>query len=168
MGFDGDGTKLIPGPCEIIINGVQLGHTEENVTLEWGDSIKRHHSHEAGEVPVKYTQLPRPVTMRVQALEITKEVSTLAFPEASVTTTGLVSVNQDNLTELAAVEVTIHPTIEGANATKDIVLKQMVGVGPPINTGWGAEDKLKLDLVYERQWKDTGLSYTVGGDIDPA
>jgi hypothetical protein len=170
MAFSGDKTKVLPGPNEVTINGVQLGHTEENVeVIEFGDSVKRHHSHEASDVPIRHTQLPRPITIRIRSLEITNSVLAEAFPEAdSITTSGVVSVHQDNFTELTPIEVTIHPTVAGASTKNDHTYKDMVVVGPPINTAWGSEDKLKIDLTLERQWRDSGLTHQIGGFEDPA
>lgn len=173
MAFDGDSTKLTTGPHDITVNGVQIGHTQENIQLlTLGEADTRHQSHEAGEVPVKVTRGPRTVRLEMRSVQIQKNLLEEVFPEAeSITTDGLVTVGaasgaQDSLTVPAPVEITLHPS-DVAGAANDIVLNNMVNVGTAIDGPLGRPDKLMLNLFYERTWSDSSAAYTIGGFANP-
>jgi len=163
MAFVGDRSQIVPGPCDVTINSVQIGHSEENVEVVFGDAINRITSHEAGTVPVYHSKSPTPINIKIRALEIKQEVENLAFPEAdTVSSTGLVTVTQDSFTELAGVTVRVHPQSMGTATTRDIVGYNMVPVGAPINQTLGREEKLMLNLDFERQWADSGTGWNLG------
>lgn len=174
MTFAGDSTKQITGPHDIIINGVQLGHTEEDIQLlQFGAAETRHLSHEAGEVPTKITRGPRTIRLEARSVQVQANVLFEVFAEAaSVTSAGLVTVGaasgaQDSYTALTGVTITLHPTDAG-DATNDIVLNNMVSVGGPIDQAVGRQNKIMINMFYERTWSDSSVAYTIGGKTNPA
>lgn len=174
MSFEGDSTKILTGPYDITINAIKLGHTKENIQLlTFGEADTRHQSHEAGGVPVKFTRGPRTVRMEARSVQIQADVLGQVFEEAeSITTDGLVTVGaasgaQDSLTVPAAVTITLHPS-DVVGAANDIVLSNMVNVGPALDGPLGRPDELMLNLFYERKWSDSSAAYTIGGFANPA
>lgn len=168
MSFDGDAAKIITGPFDITINSTQLGHTEENVEeLTHGDANTMHVSHESGEVPVKETRGPVPITLRAKAIEITKEVADELFPEAaSVSVAGLVTVADKSITVLVPVVVRLHPS-DTVGTANDHVYYNMVPYGPVIEGPLGRENKYMLNCSFRRNWADTDVAYTLGGFTNP-
>ncbi len=163
MTFVGDSSVIVPGPCSVTINSVQIGHTEENVEIIMEESTNPVFSHESRDVPLAVSKSPTPIRIKIRALEIKQETLNLAFPEAStVVTAGLTTVTQDVYTELSGVTVVVHPESEGAATARDFTLNNAVAVGAPINQTWGRDDKLMLNLEFQRMLVDSGTAWTLG------
>lgn len=169
MAFLGTSTPIISGPYDVTINGIQVGHTEENIQLlQWGSAETKHLSHEGGDVPVKFTRGPRTIRLEVRSLQITANLLGEVFAEAdSVSASGVVTVTQDSLTVLSPVAITLHPS-DVTGTANDIVLSAMVNVDAPIDQPLGRPDKVMVNLFFERQWVDSGTSYTFKGFTNPA
>lgn len=169
MSFDGAAANAITGPWDVTINGVQIGHTEENVEdLTAGDSNTQHMSHESGLVAFKETRGATPISFRLRAIEITKEVMDLVFPEAtSVSAAGIATFSDKSITVLTAVSVTLHPS-DTVGADNDQVYNNMVPFGPKFEGPQGRENKYLLTVSFRNVWTDTTISHVIKGNATPA
>lgn len=171
MPFEGDKSKVLTGPFDVTINGVVVGHTEENVQLlQIGEAETRHNSHEAGpNVPVKITRAPRQVRIEIRSLQIQANLLEEVFAEATVSASGTVTVAQDSLTVLDGVTIVLHPTeFPTLTTDHDHTFSNMANVGPPLDQPAGREDRFMLNMFFEGLWVDTGSRYVLKGFANPA
>lgn len=157
-----DATKIVHGPYELTYNSIQLGFTEEEPELEFGDSIVRLMAHEAGDVPIKIVKGPVPVIVRVPAIQLDSIHFENAVKEGTVTSAGLVTVTQDFVTNLAGATLRIHPSIEGSGVTKDFVFYNMAPSGVIGTIKLSRTGKAVIGLAFERIFKTTGTAWTFG------
>jgi hypothetical protein len=139
-----DLANILSGPCKVILDGTDLGHTSGPVRLELVPSVRPVRADAWGGGPVDYVHLGTEIRLTARLAEWTLPTLQALFPLAAGVTGGL-GWGESGGTRLAALAkpLTLHPLERpDADATRDLVFWKAVAAGATTVDFARGEDRL--------------------------
>ncbi len=143
-----DASKIRTGPCEILLDGTSVGHTEGDVKVQFGVQRRERLSAKYGESPVDQVRVGQKMTVTFQIAEWTLANVQAWFPEASVTGNTLRFGEAPGGKDSDSAKRLILRPLKATGQTEDIVLYKAVAdsVG---DIGFNSEDHRVVEVTFK-------------------